>query len=202
MSNIQYQDYPLCPVLLFTREGNVFTANGHHEEPFTTKFFTTIDVDKRNRCLTLRLLKKCTSCNEFVLIPTKRLITMDSDCVCGFHELSNVCIKHCNHPTINVKSRINGPFAIEQGYRKTVIWSSNICAENNGTIKLKVTEESATPLQLRVFNYLGGYKLYDLTSKKIYQFSFTDSPLIQIVRNEIEEKVAGEYEVISSNKWN
>lgn len=82
-------------------------------------------------------LRPCSlCCDKTVLIPMDKYITIDMSCLCGYQSIPNICIRECNHPRIEIKDCICGPFTILPGNDETVLWQSNLAAEQYGSINL------------------------------------------------------------------
>jgi hypothetical protein len=182
------------PVVLYLDDGSIFKANSFKSKRhFSTQFFLITKVNKTKNCITLMLLRPCSVCDEeTVFRPIDEFITIDLSYFCGYQSIPNVCIRECNHPPIQIKDCICGLFTIFPQNNETVLWQSNVEAEQYFTIHLWIKEGEKENLKLRVYyNNSKEYKTYQLIDQKSYYFSVTDCSLIKVLRAPTTTKVKG-----------
>lgn len=177
------------PMMLFLKDGSIFKAKG--KGYFTTKFFLVSKIDNTKKCITLMLLKPCSSCTDItVLMPTNQYITITIECFCGYQSISNICVRKCNHLPIKIKDCICGPFSILPKNDESIIWQSNLHAEQYGTLNLYIGKGGYVPLSLRFyFNDQRECETHQLFGKKIYNFSIIDCSRIKLFKSSIYSKL-------------
>lgn len=186
------------PIMLSLNDGSLFKANSFKSKRhFTTEFFLITKINTTKNCLTLMLLRPCTlCCDKMVLVPMDEFITIDMSCFCGYQFIPNVCIRECNHPPIQITDCVCGPFTMLPGVDETVLWQSNLLAEQYGSVNLCIKQGKGTPLKLRIyFNNQRDYKTFQIIDEKSYKFSVTDCSRIEVFRSNIETKVQGVFEI-------
>lgn len=185
-------------VILYLKDGSLLQANSfkskHH---YKTQFFLIKQINKN--CLTLELLRPCSlCCDKNVLLPMNEYITIDISCLCGYQLIPNVLIRECSHPPICISDCVCGTFTIPTGEDETVIWQSNLPAEQYGFINLRINRGIEDSIKLRIYtNNFMEYKTYHVTEQKSYEFFVTDCSSIKILRLNMEAKLQGTFEV----KW-
>lgn len=186
------------PMMLFLKDGSLFKANSFKSKRhFTTEFFLITKINTTKNCLTLMLLRPCTlCCDKMVLMPMDEFITIDMSCFCGYQSILNACVRACNHPPIQITDCVCGSFTMLPGVGETVLWQSNLLAEQYGSVNLCIKEGKETPLKLKIyFNNEREYKTVQLIDQKPYNFSIADCSLIKVLRSNIETKVQGLFEI-------
>lgn len=195
LSTIDCLDHP---GIFYLKDGSLFKANSFKSKRhFTTEFFLITKINATKNCLTLMLLRPCTlCCDKMVLVPMNEFITIDMSCLCGYQSIPNMCIRECNHLPIQITDCVCGPFTMLPGVDETVLWQSNLLAEQYGSINLCIKKGRETSLKLRIyFNNQRDYKTFQLIDQKLYNFSVTDCSLIKVLRSDIETKVQGIFEI-------
>lgn len=195
LSTIDCLDHP---GIFYLKDGSLFKANSFKSKRhFTTEFFLITKINATKNCLTLMLLRPCTlCCDKMVLVPMNEFITIDTSCLCGYQSIPNMCIRECNHPPIQITDCVCGPFTMLPGVDETVLWQSNLLAEQYGSVNLCIKKGKETSLKLRIyFNNQRDYKTFQLIDQKLYNFSVTDCSLIKVLRSDIETKVQGIFEI-------
>lgn len=190
------------PMMFFLKDGSLFKAiSFKSKRHFTTEFFLITKINTTKNCLTLMLLRPCTlCCDKMVLMPMDEFITIDMSCFCGYQSIPNVCVRECHHPPIQITDCVCGPFTMMFGVDETVLWQSNLLAEQCGTINLYIRKGEKVPLKIRIyFNDQRNYETYQLIDEKSYKFSVTDCSRIIILRSntDTQAKVQGIFEI----KW-
>ncbi len=186
------------PVSLFLENGSVFKVNSFKSKNrFTTNLFLVKHIDDNKNSLTLMLLKPCSLCtDEIVFKPVDEFITIDMSCLCGYQSIPNTCVRKCNHPPIQIKDCISGPFTILPGKVETVLWQSNVKANHYGSIKVCFEREKVDFLDLRIyFNNSTEHKTVQLIDQKPYNFSVADCSLMKIVSPNTKSKMKGTFEI-------
>lgn len=198
MSMISTIDCLDHPVMLFLKGGSLFKASSFKSKyHFTTQFFLITQINNTKNCLTLILLRPCNvCCDQTVFIPGDEFITIDMSCFCGYQSIPDTCVRECNHPPIRIEDCICGPFTIFPGNDETILWQSNLMAEQYGSINLCIKKGREDNLKLRIyFNDPEEYETYQLINRKSYNFFVTGCSVIKIVRSNIETKVQGVFKI-------
>lgn len=187
-------------MMLFLKNGSLLKANSSKSKyHFTTEFFLITQINVTKNCLTLMLLKPCSLCRDAnIMMPVDEFITIDLSCICGYQSIPNICIMKCNHQPIHIKDCICGPFAILPDNDESILWQSNLSAEQYTTINLYIGKGVEVPLKLRIyFNGQSDYETYQLVGEKSYKFSVIDCSQIKILRSttNTKAKVQGMFEI-------
>lgn len=186
------------PMVFVQKGGGLFKARSFKSKSyFTTEFFLITQINEAKGCLTLMLLRPCyVCCDEAIFIPMDECITMDMSCFCGYQPIAHACIRACDHPPIRMKDCICGRFTILPGNDETVLWQSNITAEQYGTISLSIKSGQEEPLTLILyFNDSMEYKTYQLRGQKSYEFSMANCSFIKILSPHVTARVQGTFEI-------
>ena|SRR5690625_2826828 len=174
------------PVMLFNRNGEIFKMKSINNNE-DSMFFLVIAINKN--CIELMCLHTCYRCfDKHRLAPTNQYIMIDKSVFCGYHLLSDICIKKTTHHTCCIQDRFSLKFTIWPENDEMTIWKSNSYNKQFGTLQL-FTEET-TPVKV-VIHHMDG-------NKTIYQHANTiylDQCRKITIHRKGKEKVTGVFNI-------
>ncbi len=144
------------PVMLYNKKGEIFKMKSMNSD-VESKFFLMIAINKK--CITLMCLHTCYLCIEKnALAPTHQYITIDKTVFCGYHIVSDICIKKSTHNTCCIHDRFSLRFTIWPGNDEMIIWKSNSYNKQFGTLQLFI--EETTPVKVVIHHMDGNKTIY------------------------------------------